>query len=115
MQQTSNIIAQRKFNPATDPCSVLWEVLWDDLMTMELTHGKKDRPKAPYSRLVLYLKSKPPDHKELVHVIKCTRDTLQAFEIYSSIDRAMNTYGPNKLKVRCHFVVYSKTCRIASS
>lgn len=99
LQQPSNIIAQRKYNPARDPCSVLWDVLWDDLVTMELTHGKKDQPKAPFSQLVLYLKTRSPEFKEQVRVIKCSRDdTHQAQKIYSSVERAMSTYGPSKSK-----------------
>ncbi|XP_048235070.1 uncharacterized protein LOC8261314 isoform X2 [Ricinus communis] len=93
LQQPSNIIAQRKFSPARDPCSVLWDVLWDDLMTMELIHGKKDHPKAPPSRLLLYLRSKATEVKEQARVVKCSRETDQAREVYSSIERAMSTYG----------------------
>ncbi|OMO58553.1 hypothetical protein COLO4_34529 [Corchorus olitorius] len=97
LQQTSHI-TQRKFNPARDPCSVLWDVMWDDLATMELTQGKKDQPKAPPSRLILYLKSRATDAKEQVRIIKCSRDTRQALEVYSSVEQAMNTYGPNLCK-----------------
>ncbi|XP_017974971.1 PREDICTED: uncharacterized protein LOC18603726 [Theobroma cacao] len=97
LQQTTNI-TQRKFNPVRDPCSVLWDVMWDDLATMELTQGKKDQPKAPPSRLILYLKTRPTDTKEQVRVIKCSRDTHQALEVCSSIERAMNTYGQNLAK-----------------
>ncbi|XWS14258.1 hypothetical protein CRYUN_Cryun36dG0107400 [Craigia yunnanensis] len=95
--QTSNI-TQRKFNLMRDLCSVLWDVLWDDLATMELTQGKKDQPKAPPSQLILYLKTRSTDTKEQVRVIKCCRDTHQALEVYSSIERAMITYGQNLSK-----------------
>ncbi|CAK7326271.1 unnamed protein product [Dovyalis caffra] len=98
LQLPSNILAQRKFSPARDPCSVLWYVLWDDLLTMELTHGKKDQPKAPPSRLILYSRSKPTEAKEQVRVIKCSHETDQALEVYSSIERAVNTYGRNLSK-----------------
>uniref|UniRef100_A0A2P2MA98 Peroxin/Ferlin domain-containing protein n=1 Tax=Rhizophora mucronata TaxID=61149 RepID=A0A2P2MA98_RHIMU len=98
LQQPSNIIAQRKFTPARDPCSVLWDVLWDDLVTMELTHGKKDQPKGLPSRLILYLRSKLAEVKEQARVIKCSRGTDQAIEIYSSIERATNTYGQKSSK-----------------
>lgn len=94
LQQTSNI-TQRKFNPARDPCSVVWDVTWDNLATMELTHGKKDLPKSPPSRLILYLKVRPTETKEQVRAIKCSRDTHQALDIYSSITRALHTYGQN--------------------
>ncbi|KAF3970469.1 hypothetical protein CMV_005848 [Castanea mollissima] len=98
LQQPSNIIAQRKFSPARDPCSVLWDVLWNDLMTMELTHGKKDHPKAPPSRLIIYLKTRATELKEQVRVIKCKPETKQAFEVYVSIEQAANTYGSNLSK-----------------
>ncbi|KAK8661863.1 hypothetical protein V6N13_091452 [Hibiscus sabdariffa] len=97
LQQSSNI-TQKKFNPMRDPCSVLWDVLWDDLATMELTQGKKDHLKAPPSRLILYLKTKSIDSKEQARVIKCTQDTNQALEVYNSIELAMNTYGHNTSK-----------------
>ncbi|GAV71650.1 DUF946 domain-containing protein/DUF1162 domain-containing protein/Chorein_N domain-containing protein [Cephalotus follicularis] len=98
LQQPSNIIAQRKFSPARDPCSILWDVMWDDLAIMELTHGKKDHPKSPPTRLIIYLQSKSAEMKEQVRVVKCSQDTPQALEIYSSIERAKSTYGPNLSK-----------------
>lgn len=88
-----------------DPCSVLWDVLWDDLATMELTQGKKDQPKSPPSRLLLYLKIRSTDTKEQVRVIKCSRDTHQALEVYSSIERAMITYGLNLSKVSFRMIL----------
>ncbi|WVZ12338.1 hypothetical protein V8G54_016868 [Vigna mungo] len=98
LQQPSNIIAQRKFSPARDPCSILWDILWDDLGTMELTHGKKDNPKGPPSRLILYLQSRALDTKENHRVIKCIPETRQALQAYSSIEHALNTYGPGVSK-----------------
>ncbi|KAH1088253.1 hypothetical protein AAZX31_07G215500 [Glycine max] len=98
LQQPSNIIAQRKFSPARDPCSIMWDILWDDLGTMELTHGKKDKPKAPPSQLILYLQSRSMDMKENHRIIKCIRETHQALQIYSSIQHALNTYGPGVSK-----------------
>ncbi|KAJ6726583.1 hypothetical protein OIU79_004678 [Salix purpurea] len=95
LQQPSNILAQRKFSPARDPCSVSWDVLWVDLVTMELTHGKKDQPKAPPSQLTLYLRSRSTESKEQFRVIKCIPETDQALKVYSSIERAVNTYGRN--------------------
>ncbi|XP_074383059.1 uncharacterized protein LOC141724723 isoform X2 [Apium graveolens] len=96
LQQASSIIGHKKFNPARDPCSVLWDVLWDDLMTMELTHGKKDRPDSIPSRIILYLRGRSFDSKDQVRIIKCNRESNQAFEVYTSIEQAMNTYGPNQ-------------------
>ncbi|KAJ8645273.1 hypothetical protein MRB53_007021 [Persea americana] len=98
LQQPSNVMAQRKFNPVRDPCSVLWDALWDDLITMELAHGKKERPTSPPSQLILYLQTRPTVSKENTRVIKCIQESQQAFEIYSSIDRAMISYGPKHSK-----------------
>lgn len=98
-QQPSNIIAQRKFSPARDPCSVMWDVLWDDLATMELTHGKKDNPRGPPSRLILYLQTRSTELKEQARVIKCIPETRQALEVYTSIELALHTYGPSQSKV----------------
>lgn len=98
--QTSNIMTQKKFNPARDPCMVLWDVLWEDLATMELTTGKKDHPNAPPSKVILYLKSKSSsENNDHTRVIKCHRDTKQAIQVYTSIVQAMTTYAPKDLKV----------------
>ncbi|KAI5381825.1 hypothetical protein KIW84_040789 [Lathyrus oleraceus] len=99
LQQPSNIIAQRKFSPAKDPCSIVWEILWDDFCTMELMHGKKDNPKSPPSQLILYLQSRSLDVKENVRAVKCYPESHQALQVYSSIDHALSIYGPNASKV----------------
>lgn len=96
-------MGQRKFIPAKDACSIQWDILWNDLVTMELTDGKKDQPNSPPSRLILYLRSKPNDSKEQVRVVKCSPNTKKAFEVYSAIDQAINLYGQNALKVRRGF------------
>ncbi|KAG7594430.1 Vacuolar protein sorting-associated protein 62 [Arabidopsis thaliana x Arabidopsis arenosa] len=98
LQQPSNIMGQRKFIPAKDACSIQWDILWNDLVTMELTDGKKDQPNSPPSRLILYLKAKPHDPKEQFRVVKCSPNTKQAFDVYSAIDQAINLYGQNALK-----------------
>ncbi|XP_019418850.1 PREDICTED: uncharacterized protein LOC109329610 isoform X2 [Lupinus angustifolius] len=98
LQQPSNIIAQRKFSPARDPCSILWDIMWDDLGTLELTHRKKDNPKGLPSQLILYLQSRSMDMKENVRFIKCTPESHQALEVYSSIEHALSTYGPGASK-----------------
>uniref|UniRef100_A0A175YPS3 Uncharacterized protein n=1 Tax=Daucus carota subsp. sativus TaxID=79200 RepID=A0A175YPS3_DAUCS len=98
LQQSSSIIGQKKFDPARDPCSVVWDVLWDNLMTMELTHGKKDLPDSLPSRVILYLKSRSLDTKDQVRIIKCNRDSNQVFKVYTSVEKARNTYGPNESK-----------------
>ncbi|CAH9120434.1 unnamed protein product [Cuscuta epithymum] len=99
LQQPSNLMAQKKFNPARDPCSVLWDVLWDDLVTMELSPGKKDAVSSPPSRLIIYLQSRSLEGKDQVRIIKCHPNSNQAFEVYSSIELARTTYGPNDSKV----------------
>ncbi|XP_031479692.1 uncharacterized protein LOC116250249 isoform X3 [Nymphaea colorata] len=91
------ILAQGKFNPSRDPCSVLWDVSWSDLHTMELTYGRKDDPKSPPSLLVLYL-HRTAGSKENIRVIECLHESHQALEIYASIEQAMNTFGPNHFK-----------------
>ncbi|KAI3684030.1 hypothetical protein L1987_84552 [Smallanthus sonchifolius] len=97
--QTSNIITQKKFNPARDPCLVLWAVLLEDLATMELTTGKKDHPNAPPSKLILYLKSKSSsENNDHTRVIKCYRDTKQAIQVYTAIQQAISTYAPKGSK-----------------
>lgn len=69
-------------------------------MTMELTHGKKDHPIAPPSRVLLYLHSKSAaDMKDQHRIIKCTRDSNQAFEVYSAIELARSTYVPDRSMV----------------
>lgn len=98
LQQPFTIVAQKKFNPARDPCSVTWDVLWDDLVTMELTHGKKEHSSAPPSRVVLYVQSRSQEAKDQFRIIKCNHDSSQAIEIYSSIEKASTVYGPNQSK-----------------
>lgn len=98
LQQPSNIMGQRKFIPAKDACSIQWDILWNDLVTMELSDGKKDPPNSPPSRLILYLKAKPHDPKEQFRVVKCIPNSKQAFDVYSAIDQAINLYGQNALK-----------------
>ncbi|CAN7131404.1 unnamed protein product [Brassica rapa subsp. narinosa] len=103
LQQPSNIMGQRKFIPAKDACSIQWDVLWTDLVTMELTDGKRDQPNSPPSRLILYLRSKSHDSKDLrsklhdskeqFRIVKCSPNTKQAFEVYSAIDQTINLYG----------------------
>ncbi|WVZ75446.1 hypothetical protein U9M48_023496 [Paspalum notatum var. saurae] len=96
------MMTQRKFNPAKDPCSVIWDVLWDDLVTVEMTHGKKDPPGSLPSKLILYLKAKPSNSKEVVRLVKCNRGSDQATIIYSALDKAYKAYGPNSVKANEH-------------
>ncbi|XP_042405096.1 vacuolar protein sorting-associated protein 13C-like [Zingiber officinale] len=97
LQQPTNIMAQRKFSPARDPCSVLWDVLLDDLVTMELTHGKKDHQGSFPSHLILYLQTRSVD-SNAIRMIKCYRGSEQATDVYSSIQKSLNAYGPHASK-----------------
>ncbi|XP_074301933.1 uncharacterized protein LOC141633346 isoform X1 [Silene latifolia] len=99
LQQPLSIISQhKKFSAAKDPCSIMWDVLWDNMATMELIQGKKDQPKSPPSRIILYLRTKSVDPKDQYRVVKCNRESTQAFHIYSAIEQAMGTYGPTQSK-----------------
>ncbi|KAL9254718.1 Intermembrane lipid transfer protein vps13A-like protein, partial [Drosera capensis] len=98
LQQPSIVLTQKKFTPAKDPCSVLWDVIWDDLVTMELTNGKKDQPNAPPSRVIIYLRTRPTEQREQVRVVKCIHESHQAIEVYTAIQQTLDTYGPNQSK-----------------
>ncbi|KAK6913633.1 hypothetical protein RJ641_020954 [Dillenia turbinata] len=58
----------------------------------------QDLPRAPPSRLVLYLRTRSNDPKEQVCIRKCSHDSHQALEVYSAIEQAMNTYRPTQSK-----------------
>ncbi|KAG1338373.1 hypothetical protein COCNU_04G006790 [Cocos nucifera] len=74
----------KKAHPARDPCSVLWDVLLGDMVTMELIHGKKDIPGSLPSRLILHLQIRSIEPKETARVINCTHGSQQATKIYSA-------------------------------
>eukprot|EP01018_Ginkgo_biloba_P025446 Gb_15429 [translate_table: standard] len=99
LQHPLHTIIQKKFDPLREPCTVVWDVTWNDLMTMELMNGKKDPPGSPPSRLILHLRNWPQDSRifesrETARVIKCHRESQQADEIRCTILQTMNTYGP---------------------
>lgn len=85
--------------------------MWDDLAAMEQTHGKKDNPKSPPSRLILYLKSRSFDVKENVRIVKCNPESHQALQVYSSIDHALSIYGPGASKV-CFYSLHRASFNI---
>lgn len=64
-------------------CILLKITMVNNLVTVELTHGKKDRPKAPASYLTIYSSYRPTEAKEQVSVVKCSHQTDQALEVYS--------------------------------
>ncbi|XP_078433928.1 calcium-dependent lipid-binding family protein isoform X2 [Wolffia australiana] len=94
LQQPMGNGGQKKFNPAKDACSVQWDIMWDDLITMELANRKNDNPKSSPSLLILYIRSKSSDSRESTRVVECAHESPQASNVYSSILKAMSTYGP---------------------
>eukprot|EP00250_Pteridium_aquilinum_P021886 c25256_g1_i1 orf=924-13886(-) len=99
LQHPSSIIVQKKPDLMKDPCSVLWDVTWNFLGSMELIPGKHDTHKP--SRLVLHLRigavdAHRNDSKELVRIVKCTPETDQASQISAAIQQAMSIYGPGR-------------------
>lgn len=98
LQHPTQTNVQRKIDPLREPCTVLWDVTWNDLSKVEPRHGKKDPPGSRPSQLVVHLRISPQDSrifesKETTHVIKCHRESRQAEEIFSAIQQAMITYG----------------------
>jgi len=61
--------------------------------------GKKILQAPCLLKLILYLKAKPSNSKEVVRLVKCNRGSDQATIIYSAINKAYKAYGPNCLKV----------------
>lgn len=101
LQHPTSIIVQKKPDLMKDPCSVLWDVTWNNLGTMELIPGKRDTHSGGPSRLVLYLRNVAVeahriDSKELVRIVKCNPETNQATQIYAAIQQAVSTYGPER-------------------
>lgn len=101
LQHPTNIIVQKKPDLLKDPCTVLWDVVWKDLLTIELMPGKHEPQNAMPSRLALHLRTGSQDalifdSKELVRIIKCHPNTDQADRIHDAILQAMTAYGPDR-------------------
>lgn len=99
MQHPTSLIQQKKPDLLKEPCTVTWDVMWDDLKTMELFHAKDDSRQMPPSRLVIRVyvnKSQMFDNKETNFVVKCHPGTKQAMEVRNAIQQALNTYGPGR-------------------
>ena len=99
MQHPTSLIQQKKPDLLKEPCTVTWDVMWDDLKTMELFHAKEESRQMPPSRLVIRVytnESRRFDTKETNFVVKCHPGTKQAVEIRNAIQQAVNTYGPGR-------------------
>ncbi|MCO5593423.1 hypothetical protein L7F22_047437 [Adiantum nelumboides] len=104
LQHPTSIIVQKKPDLMKDPCSVLWDVTWSNLGAMELSHGKHELQNGCPSRLILHLRSGAVDahrmdSKELTRVVKCDAETDQASLIYSAMQQALSSYGPEQLSL----------------
>ena len=87
-----------------EPCTILWDVSWEELMTVELKEGKDDPSDAPPSRLVLHLRDWSPDSrlfdtKQIARVVVCHPGTTQALEVRDAVQKAMDKYGPDRATV----------------
>lgn len=101
LQHPTSIIVQKKPDLTKDPCSVLWDVTWKDIRSMELIPGKHDPQNERPSRLVLHLQDGPVDDhridsKDLVRIVKCNPGTNQAAQIRAAIQQAMSTNAPDQ-------------------
>ncbi|XP_059076567.1 uncharacterized protein LOC131042467 isoform X2 [Cryptomeria japonica] len=99
--QSPTSVVQRKSDPSREPCTIVWDVVWDDLVSVELRNGKKDPPGYQPSRVILNLRHSSQDSrifesKETMRVIKCHRESRQAEEIHNAIQQARNTYRSNR-------------------
>lgn len=103
-QHPSGVIVQKRADLLKDPCTVSWDVTWDDFMTMELAQGKDEPLSLPPSRLIIHLRNWSQDtrlfdSKEIARIVKCHPGTKQAAEIRLAIQKAYDTYGPDRANV----------------
>ncbi|KAL2613699.1 hypothetical protein R1flu_025391 [Riccia fluitans] len=101
LQHPTGVIVQKRADLLKDPCTVTWDVTWDDFMTMELAHGKEEPLSLPPSRLIIHLRNWSQDtrlfdSKEIARIVKCHPGTKQAVEIRLAIQKAYDAYGPNR-------------------
>jgi vacuolar protein sorting-associated protein 13A/C len=99
MQHPTSLIQQKKPDLLKEPCTVTWDVMWDDLRTMELFYGSEETRQLPPSRLIIRVwgnDSRRFDSKETNFVVKCHPGTNQAIEIRNAIQQVFNTYGPGR-------------------
>ncbi|KAG0568137.1 hypothetical protein KC19_7G189300 [Ceratodon purpureus] len=99
LQHPTSLIQQKKPDLLKEPCTVTWDVMWDDLKAMELFYAKDDSRQMPPFRLVIRVyanESRMFDNKETNFVVKCHPGTKQAGEIRNAVQQALNTYGPGR-------------------
>ncbi|KAJ7520829.1 hypothetical protein O6H91_19G024200 [Diphasiastrum complanatum] len=114
LQHPTGLIVQKKPDLLKDACTILWDVTWNDILSMELIRGKKDPLHSPPSRLVINLRnsvqdSKLFDSRENIRVVKCHPGSKQAYEVRSAVQQAYDAYGPNRTQVAAQF--YGDKCR----
>jgi hypothetical protein len=98
LQHPASLIQQKKPDLLKEPCTVTWDVTWNEMMTMELVHAKESSMQSPPSRLIIHLRnwsqdSRLFDSKEITRVVKCHPGTQQAAEIRNAIQQAYDSYG----------------------
>eukprot|EP00897_Mesotaenium_endlicherianum_P008373 jgi/Mesen1/7564/ME000392S06833 len=97
-------MGQKRVDLLKEPCSVVWDVPWEELMTTELKHAKDEAPGSPPSRLVLHLRdwsqeTRLFEAREIARTVSCHPGTSQAADIKEAIHRAMQKYGPDRATV----------------
>jgi hypothetical protein len=115
LQHPASLIQQKKLDLLKEPCTVTWDVTWNEMMTMELVHAKESSMQSPPSRLIIHLRnwsqdSRLFDSKEITRVVKCHPGTQQAAEIRNAIQQAYDSYGNaaqvpfrTTVLIICHF------------
>lgn len=83
-----------------EPCSILWDIPWAELMTTELRHYKSEPPFAPPTLLVLHLRDWSPESRffegrEIMRTVECQSGTDQAAVVQASVQKAYSRYGPD--------------------
>eukprot|EP00850_Spirogloea_muscicola_P018627 SM000173S02996 [mRNA] locus=s173:28246:52241:- [translate_table: standard] len=97
----SGMVVAKKADLLKEPCTIVWDITWDDLMTVELVHGKDDPPESPPTRLLLHLRdwsqdTRIFDTKEIARLVKCHPGTNQAMAVKEAIRQAMQVYGKDR-------------------
>lgn len=79
-----------------DPCKILWDVPWWDLLSLELP-----RTEQLPSHVIIHRRYDPKRYAQLVRCFEVDPGSHvpQAHEVYHSIDHAWRTYGPDRKKL----------------
>eukprot|EP00850_Spirogloea_muscicola_P005223 SM000023S07679 [mRNA] locus=s23:814661:836470:+ [translate_table: standard] len=98
LQHPSGMVVAKNADILKKPCTIVWNIAWKDLMTVELVHGKDDPPESPPTRLLLHLRdwsqdTRIFDAKVIVRLVKCHPGTNQAMVVKDAIRQAMQVYG----------------------